>query len=94
MDESSAALVVDRMEKVGIVTDHRNMCKFGGRDAPGFKTVVEALRRYGTNAPGVIRERNRVARQELGAKGWCEARELVRGVAGWEDLPMIAGGAG
>lgn len=58
------------------------MCKFNGKDAPGFRTVVAALKRYALDAPPVIGERNRVARQELGAKGWCEARELVGGIQG------------
>lgn len=30
----------------------------------------------------------------VGVKGWCEARELVRGVAGGEDLPRITSGGG
>lgn len=92
VDESSAAPMLDGTERAGIAADHRNMCKFDGKDAPGFRTVVAALRRYGAEAPAVVRERNVVAGRELGAKGWCEARELVRGVEGWEDLPRIAGG--
>ena len=94
MDESSAAPILDGTERAGIAADHRGMCKFGSRDAPGFRTVVAALKRYAMDAPGVVRERNLVAERELGAKGWCEARELVRGVKGWEDSPRVAAAGG
>lgn len=94
MDESSAAPMLDGTERAGVAADHRCMCKFESGDAPGFRTVVAALKRYAVDAPAVVGERNRVAEQELGAKGWCEAKELVRGVARWEDLPRIAAGAG
>ena len=48
------------------------------------------------DAPAVIGERDEAAKQELKAKGWLEARELVGGVAnfGWEDLSKVAGGEG
>ncbi|CAD6571798.1 MAG: hypothetical protein ASARMPRED_004791 [Alectoria sarmentosa] len=94
VDESSAAPLVGGTERAGIAADHGGMCKFDSKDAPGFRTVVAALRRYGSEAPAVVRERNRAAARELGVKGWCEARELVRGVAGGEDLPRITGGGG
>ena len=57
---------------------------------------MAALKRWGADASAVVRERNRVAKQELGAKGWLEARELVRGVAdaGWEDVRGISEGRG
>ena len=70
------------------------MCKFESKDAPGFRTVVAALKRYGVDAPAVVRERNKAAAQELATKAWLEARELVKGVPGWEDLPRIAGVGG
>lgn len=95
VDESSAAPIVDGTERAGVAADHGGMCKFDSKDAPGFRTVVAALQRYGMGAPGVVRERNRAAARELGVKGWCEARELARGVvAGGEDPPRIAGGGG
>lgn len=67
------------------------MCKFEGKDAPGFRTVVAALQRYGSEAVAVVRERNAVAGRELGVKGWCEARELVGRVKGWEEISQIGG---
>ena len=94
MDESSAAPMLDGTERAGIAADHRNMCKFGSKDASGFRTVVAALKRYGVDGPAVVRERNKVAARELAAKGWLEARELVRGAPGWECLPRIAEGGG
>ena len=94
MDESSAAPMLDGTERAGIAADHRNMCKFGSKDASGFRTVVAALKRYGVDAPAVVRERNKLAARELAAKGWLEARELVGGAPGWECLPRIAEGGG
>ncbi len=70
------------------------MCKFASGDAPGFRTVAAALRRYGKDAEAVVAERNEMAKRELGAKGWLEAKELVRGGAGWEGVRGIAGGSG
>ena len=55
---------------------------------------MAALKRYGVDAPAVVRERNKVAARELAAKGRLEARELVRGAPGWECLPRIAEGGG
>ena len=94
VDESSAAPMWYDTERAGIAADHSHMCKFENKDAPGFRTVVAALKRYGTDAPAVVRERNRAAAQELGAKAWLEARELVRGVAGRDNSPMIVEGGG
>lgn len=100
MDESSAAPMLDGTERAGIAADHRGMCKFQGKDAPGFRTVVAALRRWGADAEVVVGGRRRAAERELGAKGWLEAREMMRGVAGagagagWEGLSGIVEGGG
>ncbi len=70
------------------------MCKFASGDAPGFRTVAAALRRYGRDAEAVVGERNEMAKRELGAKGWLEAKELVRGGAAWEGVRGISEGVG
>ena len=61
MDESSAASTLDgTTEHLGIVADHKDMCKFESKDALGFQTV-------GAVGAGYVAV---AAKQELGAKGW------------------------
>ena len=75
--------------------DHKAMCKFASKDAPGYRTVIAALRQFGEekgggDASAVMGWEGKGC--EAGARGkrkrWLEARELVRGVgdAGWENL--------
>lgn len=94
VDESSAAPMLDGTERAGVAADHRGMCKFASKDAPGFRTVAAALKRWGADAPAVVGERNGAAARALREKDWLAARELVRGVAdaGWEEgSPRITG---
>lgn len=79
VDETSAAPILDNTERSGIAADHRNMCKFEGKDSPGFKTVIAALKRYSLGAPRMIVSRNIQADTMLKAQGWQEATELVGG---------------
>ncbi|KAL8874178.1 MAG: hypothetical protein Q9174_000444 [Haloplaca sp. 1 TL-2023] len=55
--EASAAPMLDDTERSGIAADHRGMCRFDAKDAPGFRTVVAALRRYAHDAPRVVETR-------------------------------------
>ena len=80
VDEASAAPILDDTERSGIAADHRGMCKFESKDAPGFRTVVAALRRYVLDAPGVIRGRMLRAEEMLRNQEWANATELVRGL--------------
>ena len=80
VEESSAAPILDNTERSGIAADHRGMCKFENKNAPGFKTVVAALRRYVADAPGIVRGRTRRAEEMLREQGWADAEELVRGL--------------
>lgn len=85
VEEASAAPILDDTERSGIAADHRGMCKFADRNAPGFTTVVAALRRYVAEAPAVVRGRTRRAGDVLREQGWADAEELVRGLPpGWE----------
>lgn len=80
MDEASAAPILDDTERSGIAADHRSMVKFASKDAPGFRTVVAALKRFAKDAPGMVRTRNAQASEMLTSQGWQRASELVRGV--------------
>ena len=84
VEESSAAPILDNTERSGIAADHRGMCKFEDKNAPGFKTVIAALRRYVFDAPGIVGERTRRAGQMLRESGWADAEEMVRGLPEWE----------
>lgn len=93
VDEASAAPILDDTERSGIAADHRGMVKFDGKEAPGFRTVVAALKRWARDAPGVVGTRNQDARDMLRSQGWRKGTELV---AGGEDrglaLPFAGSG--
>ena len=57
VDEDSAAPVIEGVERMGIERDHSHMCKFEGDNAPGYDVVAEAIQRYATDAPVLIRAR-------------------------------------
>ena len=78
VDEPSAAPILDNTERSGIAADHRDMCRFGGKDSPGFRTVMAALRRYCQEAPGVVSVRLKKASFEIGTQRRSEAEELLR----------------
>ena len=86
VNETSAAPILDGTERAGIAADHIGMCKFEGRDAPGFRTVVSALRRYCREAPDVVGARRRKAISVLEGQRWDEAVELVGDFAKRNDL--------
>jgi protein SERAC1 len=80
VDETSAAPIIDNTERSGIAADHRGMCKFGKNTSQDFRTVVAALRRYGQEAPEVIKSRWVKTCQTLSENRRCEAMEMLRGV--------------
>ena len=55
VEEVSAAPILGETERSGIAADHRGMVKFGRNTEQGFRTTVEALRRYCRAAPEVLR---------------------------------------
>ncbi|KAL2066927.1 hypothetical protein VTL71DRAFT_1351 [Oculimacula yallundae] len=88
VDEMSAAPMVDNTERCGIAADHREMCRFASSDDPGFQTVVEALKRYARQAPAMVMERCRKAREDQSDdKGNRQADEL-RGQSVFSGLLM------
>ncbi|PGH18031.1 hypothetical protein AJ79_00657 [Helicocarpus griseus UAMH5409] len=57
VDESSAAPVIDGVERMGIEADHGAMCRFETPKSPGYEAVAEAILRYTTDAPNEIASR-------------------------------------
>ncbi|KAL9039838.1 MAG: hypothetical protein Q9180_002293 [Flavoplaca navasiana] len=78
VEEYSAAPILDDTERAGLPYDHRNMCKFESRTAPGYRLVVAALMTYALNAPNTITQRWANATEMLKAKRAAEAAELMQ----------------
>lgn len=78
VEESSAAPIIDNTERCGIAADHREMCRFARNDDQGFRTVIAALKRYAHEAPDVVAERCRMAREVLEDERNWQVGELRR----------------
>ncbi|KAE8395642.1 Alpha/Beta hydrolase protein [Aspergillus alliaceus] len=76
----SAVPTIDGVDKCAIPADHRGMCKFQNASAPGFKTVLAALKRYSQAAPMVIQGRLKVEAEMLEGRRRHEAMELLRNI--------------
>ncbi|KAI0502713.1 ribonuclease-like protein p/mrp subunit [Xylaria bambusicola] len=57
VSESSAAPIIDNTDRAGIRADHRSMCRFTSRNAPGYTLVASSLLRYARDAPQTISRR-------------------------------------
>lgn len=57
VEEDSAAPYIEGVQRAGIEADHREMCKFGSVESPGYEVVAEALIRYTQEAPDRISQR-------------------------------------
>lgn len=57
VEESSAAPVIEGVERMGIEADHSSMCRFESEKSPGYEAVAEAILRYTREAPGEIANR-------------------------------------
>ncbi|KAI0195452.1 ribonuclease-like protein p/mrp subunit [Astrocystis sublimbata] len=75
--ESSAAPILDNTERSGLRADHRSMCTFASRNAPGYRLVAPCLIRYSRNAPQAIDRKWRVEEENRGALRQQEMRDLV-----------------
>ncbi|OAG37168.1 hypothetical protein AYO21_08586 [Fonsecaea monophora] len=76
--ESSAAPFLDGTVRCGLPCDHRNMCRFAGRDSPGYKVIVATLVRYYEEAETIIARRWDEADIKLRTMRANEAAELLR----------------
>jgi len=74
--EGSAAPIFDNTERAGLGYDHRNMCRFASRTAPGYRLVMAAILRYSRGAPAAISQRWTDQRSILDSLRQQEAREL------------------
>ncbi|KAI1362244.1 ribonuclease-like protein p/mrp subunit [Xylaria arbuscula] len=66
--ESSAAPILDNTDRAGIRADHRNMCRFTSRNAPGYRLVASSLVRYSRDAPQTV------------ARKWRNERDMLRSI--------------
>ncbi|KAI0397351.1 hypothetical protein F5Y17DRAFT_393789 [Xylariaceae sp. FL0594] len=55
--ESSAAPILDNTDRAGLRADHRDICRFASRNAPGYRMVASCLLRYTRDAPQTISRR-------------------------------------
>ena len=83
--------MLDNTERCGIAADHREMCRFVSSEDQGFRTVVEALRRYARRAPEVVAERCRRARELLADETeWHMAEMRNQSVSGGQlKVPLL-----
>jgi len=78
--EDSAAPILDNTDRAGLWSDHRNMCKFSSRNAPGYALVTSSLVRYSRDAPAVISRRWALADQIKKSMRTHEASDLLEDV--------------
>lgn len=77
VEEASAAPILDNTERRGVDATHSGMIKFSDRSSSGYRTAIAALTRYYREAPKIIRNRWKVAREALGRARCNEAFELM-----------------
>jgi hypothetical protein len=85
--ESSAAPIVDGADRAGLRYDHRSMCRFASRTAPGYRLVVSTLLRYSRDAPDIISKRWRDEREVIRSIRINEAKELYDDGVGQKEKP-------
>ncbi|KAL2000359.1 hypothetical protein VTN02DRAFT_3209 [Thermoascus thermophilus] len=79
VDETSAAPILEGVERMGIEADHSHMCKFDDENAPGFEGVAEALFRYSRDAPATIAGRWMEEKQTRLLEKKAKAQEILHG---------------
>ena len=85
VDEASASPTVQDVERAAIQADHSHMCKFESMEAPGFDLVVEAILRYASAAPDMIKSRWIEEEAASSARKQAMIQEIVPG----EQLPTL-----
>lgn len=79
VDETSAAPILEGVERMGIEADHSHMCKFDDENSPGFEGVAEALFRYSRDAPATIAGRWMEEKQTRMLEKKAKAHEIFHG---------------
>ncbi|KAI1182505.1 ribonuclease-like protein p/mrp subunit [Nemania serpens] len=74
--ESSAAPILDNTDRAGLRADHRGMCRFASRNAPGYKLVASSLLRYSRDAPQAISRKWRIEKEMLRSLRQQELKNL------------------
>jgi len=86
----SAAPTLPDTEKSAIPANHRDMVRFDGPKAPGFRTVMAALRQYTDKAPPIIQQRVIAAERSLRQEREQEASETTDALQSVVPAPMEA----
>jgi len=76
VEQNSAALTLDNTNRAGLPYDHRSICRFVSRAAPGYRIVIAAIRRHARDAPRIVNERWRDEGFMMRSLRMTEAREL------------------
>ncbi|KAK0648078.1 ribonuclease-like protein p/mrp subunit [Cercophora newfieldiana] len=76
VDQASAAPILDNTDRAGLPYDHRDICRFASRTAPGYRIVIAALRRYALHSPSIIAQRWVDEEAMMQSLRMTEAREL------------------
>ncbi|KAI1751951.1 ribonuclease-like protein p/mrp subunit [Xylaria castorea] len=74
--ETSAAPILDNTDRAGLRADHRGICRFASRNAPGYKLVASSLLRYSRDAPQAVSRRWRIEKDMLRSLRQQELRNL------------------
>jgi protein SERAC1 len=82
VEQSSAAPILDDTDRAGLPYDHRSICRFASRAAPGYRIVIAALRRYARDAPRMVAQRWEDEEAMMQSLRTTEARELQRAGGG------------
>jgi hypothetical protein len=77
VEEASAAPMIDGVERMGIDADHAAMCRFENESSPGYEAVSEAILRYATASPKVIRNRFIEETRARNMEKKAEVKELI-----------------
>ncbi|KAI0474192.1 hypothetical protein F4859DRAFT_514734 [Xylaria cf. heliscus] len=78
VDATSAGPQLPGVTYYAIEATHSGMCKFDGRNAPGYRTIATAVREWVSDAPDVIKTRWRVEEDEKLARAKHEIEERMK----------------
>ncbi|KAI1306666.1 ribonuclease-like protein p/mrp subunit [Xylaria venustula] len=76
VSESSAAPILDNTDRAGLRADHRSMCRFTSRNAPGYRLVASSLLRYSRDAPQAVSRKWRIEKEMLRSLRQQELKNL------------------
>lgn len=80
VDEESASLTVQDIERASIQADHSHMCKFESDAAPDFDLVAEGIQQYSSEVPAVIGRRWNEERKARLVQKQAAVEEMLLGI--------------